>query len=198
MLKVAITGGIGSGKSLVCQVFKTLGIPIFYADDTSNQLVENNLELKASIIELFGKEAYINGNYNRKFIGNIVFSNPEKLQLLNDLIHPLAIQAAKQWFEEQHAPYAIKEAAILFESNAQQDIDIVIGITAPEAVRIERVMQRTGYNKEEVIKRIALHMPDEEKMAKCDYVIQNDNKTAILPQLLRIHEALMIKSNTTQ
>ena len=198
MLKVAITGGIGSGKSLVCQVFKTLGIPIFNADDTSNQLVENNLELKSSIIELFGKEAYINGNYNRKFIGNIVFSNPEKLQLLNDLIHPLAIQAAKQWFEEQHAPYAIKEAAILFESNAQQDIDIVIGITAPEAVRIERVMQRTGYNKEEVIKRIALQMPDEEKMAKCDYVIQNDNKTAILPQLLRIHEALMIKSNTTQ
>jgi len=198
MLKVAITGGIGSGKSLVCQVFKTLGIPIFNADDTSNQLVENNLELKASIIELFGKEAYINGNYNRKFIGNIVFSNPEKLQLLNDLIHPLAIQAAKQWFQEQHAPYAIKEAAILFESNAQQDIDIVIGITAPEAVRIERVMQRTGYNKEEVIKRIALQMPDEEKMAKCDYVIQNDNKTAILPQLLRIHETLMIKSNTTQ
>lgn len=198
MLKVAITGGIGSGKSLVCQVFKTLGIPIFNADDTSNQLVENNLELKASIIELFGKEAYINGNYNRKFIGNIVFSNTEKLQLLNDLIHPLAIQAAKQWFEEQHAPYAIKEAAILFESNAQQDIDIVIGITAPEAVRIERVMQRTGYNKEEVIKRIALQMPEEEKMAKCDYVIQNDNKTAILPQLLRIHEALMIKSNTTQ
>jgi dephospho-CoA kinase len=198
MLKVAITGGIGSGKSLVCQVFKTLGIPIFNADDTSNQLVENNLELKASIIELFGKEAYINGNYNRKFIGNIVFSNPEKLQLLNDLIHPLAIQAAKQWFEEQHAPYAIKEAAILFESNAQQDIDIVIGITAPEAVRIERVMQRTGYNKEEVIKRIALQMPEEEKMAKCHYVIQNDNNTAILPQLLRIHEALMIKSNTTQ
>jgi dephospho-CoA kinase len=198
MLKVAITGGIGSGKSLVCQVFKTLGIPIFNADDTSNQLVENNLELKASIIELFGKEAYINGNYNRKFIGNIVFSNPEKLQLLNDLIHPLAIQEAKQWFEEQHAPYAIKEAAILFESNAQQDIDIVIGITAPEAVRIERVMQRTGYNKEEVIKRIALQMPEEEKMAKCHYVIQNDNNTAILPQLLRIHEALMIKSNTTQ
>jgi dephospho-CoA kinase len=198
MLKVAITGGIGSGKSLVCQVFKTLGIPIFNADVVSNQLVETDKELKDAIIKLFGTESYLNGNYNRKFIGNIVFSNPEKLQLLNDLIHPLAIQAAKQWFEEQHAPYAIKEAAILFESNAQQDIDIVIGITAPEAVRIERVMQRTGYNKEEVIKRIALQMPDEEKMAKCDYVIQNDNKTAILPQLLRIHEALMIKSNTTQ
>jgi dephospho-CoA kinase len=198
MLKVAITGGIGSGKSLVCQVFKTLGIPIFNADVVSNQLVETDKELKDAIIKLFGTESYLNGNYNRKFIGNIVFSNPEKLQLLNDLIHPLAIQAAKQWFEEQHAPYAIKEAAILFESNAQQDIDIVIGITAPEAVRIERVMQRTGYNKEEVIKRIALQMPEEEKMAKCDYVIQNDNKTAILPQLLRIHEALMIKSNTTQ
>jgi dephospho-CoA kinase len=127
-----------------------------------------------------------------------VFNNPEKLQLLNDLIHPLAKQAAKQWFEEQHAPYAIKEAAILFESNAQQDIDIVIGVTAPETLRIERVMQRTGYSIDEVIKRIQLQMPNEEKMAKCDYVIQNDNKTALLPQLLRIHEALLNKSNTIQ
>ena len=198
MLKVAITGGIGSGKSLVCQVFKTLGIPIFNADAVSNQLVENNKELKEAIIKLFGTEAYLNNNYNRKYIGNIVFNNPEKLQLLNDLIHPLAIQAAKQWFEEQHAPYAIKEAAILFESNAQQDIDIVIGVTAPETLRIERVMQRTGYSIDEVIKRIQLQMPNEEKMAKCDYVIKNDNKTALLPQLLRIHEALLNKSNTIQ
>jgi dephospho-CoA kinase len=198
MLKVAITGGIGSGKSLVCQVFKTLGIPIFNADAVSNQLVENNKELKEAIIKLFGTESYLNNNYNRKYIGNIVFNNPEKLQLLNDLIHPLAKQAAKQWFEEQHAPYAIKEAAILFESNAQQDIDIVIGVTAPETLRIERVMQRTGYSIDEVIKRIQLQMPNEEKMAKCDYVIQNDNKTALLPQLLRIHEALLNKSNTIQ
>lgn len=198
MLKVAITGGIGSGKSLVCQVFKTLGIPIFNADVVSKQLVENNKELKASIIEIFGEKAYLNGNYNRKFIGSMVFSNPEKLHLLNDLIHPHTKRAAKLWFEAQHAPYAIKEAAILFESNAHHDIDIVIGITAPENVRIERVMQRTGYNKEEVVKRIALQMPEEEKMAKCDYVIQNDNKIAILPQLLRIHEALIIKSNTTR
>lgn len=198
MLKVAITGGIGSGKSLVCQVFKTLGIPIFNADAVSNQLVENNKELKKAIIKLFGAEAYVNNEYNRKYIGQIVFNNPDKLQLLNDLIHPLAIQAAKQWFEKQQAPYAIKEAAILFESNAQQDIDIVIGVTAPEPLRIERVMQRTGYSKDEVIKRIQLQMPEVEKMAKCDYVIQNDNNTAIIPQLLRIHEALLIKSNTIQ
>ena len=197
MLKVAITGGIGSGKSLVCQVFKTLGIPIFDADAVSNQLVEHDATLKNSIIELFGKEAYKNNIYNRKYIASIVFSQAEMLQALNALIHPKAIEAAKQWFEKQQSPYAIKEAAILFESNSEKDIDIIIGVTAPEQIRIERVMQRTGYSKEEVIKRMQQQMPDEEKMAKCNYVIQNNNTDAILPQILQIHQQLINKSTTT-
>jgi dephospho-CoA kinase len=197
MLKVAITGGIGSGKSLVCQVFKTLGIPIFDADAVSNQLVEHDAALKTAIIELFGKEAYKNNIYNRKYIASIVFSQAEMLQALNALIHPKAIEAAKQWFEKQQSPYAIKEAAILFESNSEKDIDIIIGVTAPEQIRIERVMQRTGYSKEEVIKRMQQQMPDEEKMAKCNYVIQNNNTDAILPQILQIHQQLINKSTTT-
>ena len=197
MLKVAITGGIGSGKSLVCQVFKTLGIPIFDADAVSNQLVEHDAILKNAIIELFGKEAYKNNIYNRKYIASIVFSQAEMLQALNALIHPKAIEAAKQWFEKQQSPYAIKEAAILFESNSEKDIDIIIGVTAPEQIRIERVMQRTGYSKEEVIKRMQQQMPDEEKMAKCNYVIQNNNTDAILPQILQIHQQLINKSTTT-
>jgi len=197
MLKVAITGGIGSGKSLVCQVFKTLGIPIFDADAVSNQLVEHDAALKTAIIELFGKEAYKNNIYNRKYIASIVFSQAEMLKALNALIHPKAIEAAKQWFEKQQSPYAIKEAAILFESNAEKDIDIIIGVTAPEQIRIERVMQRTGYSKEEVIKRMQQQMPDEEKMAKCNYVIQNNNTDAILPQILQIHQQLINKSTTT-
>jgi dephospho-CoA kinase len=197
MLKVAITGGIGSGKSLVCQVFKTLGIPIFDADAVSNQLVEHDAALKTAIIELFGKEAYKNNIYNRKYIASIVFSQAEMLQALNALVHPKAIEAAKQWFEKQQSPYAIKEAAILFESNSEKDIDIIIGVTAPEQVRIERVMQRTGYSKEEVIKRMQQQMPDEEKMAKCNYVIQNNDTDAILPQILQIHQQLINKSVTT-
>jgi len=197
MLKVAITGGIGSGKSLVCQVFKTLGIPIFDADAVSNQLVEHDAALKTAIIELFGKEAYKNNIYNRKYIASIVFSQAEMLQALNALVHPKAIEAAKQWFEKQQTPYAIKEAAILFESNSEKDIDIIIGVTAPEKVRIERVMQRTGYSKEEVIKRMQQQMPDEEKMAKCNYVIQNNDTDAILPQILQIHQQLINKSVTT-
>jgi len=197
MLKVAITGGIGSGKSLVCQVFKTLGIPIFDADAVSNQLVEHDAALKTAIIELFGKEAYKNNIYNRKYIASIVFSQAEMLQALNALVHPKAIEAAKQWFEKQQTPYAIKEAAILFESNSEKDIDIIIGVTAPEKVRIERVMQRTGYSKEEVIKRMQQQMPDEEKMAKCNYVIQNNDTDAILPQILQIHKQLINKSVTT-
>jgi dephospho-CoA kinase len=191
MLKVAITGGIGSGKSLVCQVFKTLGIPIFDADAVSNQLVEHDAALKTAIIELFGKEAYKNNIYNRKYIASIVFSQAEMLQALNALIHPKAIEAAKQWFEKQQSPYAIKEAAILFESNAEKDIDIIIGVTAPEQVRIERVMQRTGYSKEEVIKRMQQQMPEDEKMKKCNYIIHNDNVTALIPQVLQIHEKLL-------
>jgi dephospho-CoA kinase len=197
MLKVAITGGIGSGKSLVCQVFKTLGIPIFDADAVSNQLVEHDAALKTAIIELFGKEAYKNNIYNRKYIASIVFSQAEMLQALNALIHPKAIEAAKQWFEKQQSPYAIKEAAILFESNAEKDIDIIIGVTAPEQIRVKRVMQRTGYSKEEVIKRMQQQMPDEEKMAKCNYVIQNNDTDAILPQILQIHQKLINKSVTT-
>jgi dephospho-CoA kinase len=197
MLKVAITGGIGSGKSLVCQVFKTLGIPIFDADAVSNHLVEHDATLKTAITELFGKEAYKNNIYNRKYIASIVFSQAEMLQALNALVHPKAIEAAKQWFEKQQTPYAIKEAAILFESNSEKDIDIIIGVTAPEKVRIERVMQRTGYSKEEVIKRMQQQMPDEEKMAKCNYVIQNNDTDAILPQILQIHQQLINKSVTT-
>jgi dephospho-CoA kinase len=196
MLKVAITGGIGSGKSLVCQVFKTLGIPIFDADAVSNQLVEHDATLKNAIIELFGKEAYKNNIYNRKYIASIVFSQAEMLQALNALIHPKAIEAAKQWFEKQQSPYAIKEAAILFESNSEKDIDIIIGVTAPEQIRIERVIQRTGYSKEEVLKRMQQQMPDKEKMAKCNYVIQNNNTDAILPQILEIHQQLINKSIT--
>ena len=191
MLKVAITGGIGSGKSLVCQVFKTLGIPIFNADAVSNQLVEHDTGLKASIIKLFGKEAYINNNYNRKYIAHIVFNQAEKLKALNELIHPKAIEAAKQWFEKQQTPYAIKEAAILFESKAEQDIDIIIGVTAPEQIRIERVMQRIGCSKDEVIKRMQQQMPEDEKMKKCNYIIHNDNVTALIPQVLQIHEKLL-------
>mgnify|MGYP000994980399 FL=1 len=197
MLKVAITGGIGSGKSLVCQVFKTLGIPIFDADAVSNHLVEHDATLKTAITELFGKEAYKNNIYNRKYIASIVFSQAEMLQALNALVHPKAIEAAKQWFEKQQSPYAIKEAAILFESNSEKDIDIIIGVTAPEQIRIERVMQRTGYSKEEVIKRMQQQMPDEEKMAKCNYVIQNNDTDAILPQILQIHKQLINKSVTT-
>jgi len=197
MLKVAITGGIGSGKSLVCQVFKTLGIPIFDADAVSNHLVEHDATLKTAITELFGKEAYKNNIYNRKYIASIVFSQAEMLQALNALVHPKAIEAAKQWFEKQQTLYAIKEAAILFESNSEKDIDIIIGVTAPEKVRIERVMQRTGYSKEEVIKRMQQQMPDEEKMAKCNYVIQNNDTDAILPQILQIHKQLINKSVTT-
>jgi dephospho-CoA kinase len=191
MLKVAITGGIGSGKSLVCQVFKTLGIPIFNADAVSNQLVEHDTGVKASIIKLFGKEAYINNNYNRKYIAHIVFNQAEKLKALNELIHPMAIEAAKQWFEKQQTPYAIKEAAILFESKAEQDIDIIIGVTAPEQIRIERVMQRIGCSKDEVIKRMQQQMPEDEKMKKCNYIIHNDNVTALIPQVLQIHGKLL-------
>ena len=191
MLKVAITGGIGSGKSLVCQVFKTLGIPIFDADAVSNQLVEHDATLKTAITELFGKEAYKNNIYNRKYIAHIVFNQAEKLKALNELIHPKAIEAAKQWFEKQQTPYAIKEAAILFESKAEQDIDIIIGVTAPEKIRIERVMQRIGCSKDEVIKRMQQQMPEDEKMKKCNYIIHNDNVTALIPQVLQIHEKLL-------
>ncbi|XZF14791.1 dephospho-CoA kinase [Chitinophagaceae bacterium MMS25-I14] len=194
MLKVGITGGIGSGKSTVCQVFQTLGIPIFNADRAARWLMENDPQLIAGITALFGPEAYTDHKLNRPFISQSVFNDSAKLKALNALTHPATIEYGRRWMQEQTTPYAIKEAAIFFESGSNKEIDVMIGVYAPQEVRIARAMQRDHITREQVLDRIAHQMNEEEKMKLCDYVITNDGQTAVIPQVLAIHEKLLQRS----
>ena len=193
MLKVGVTGGIGAGKSVVCQVFKTLGIPVFNADETAKQLIENDSNIVAQVKALFGDDIYTNGVLDRTQVASVVFKQPELLQQLNAIIHPATIAAGEKWIAAQTADYIIKEAAIFFESGTYKQMDLMIGVTAPEELRIERALQRNGMTREKVQERIAQQMDDAEKMKRCDYVIINDGKEAIIPQVMNIHQQLLNK-----
>jgi len=190
MLKVGVTGGIGSGKSVVCQVFQTLGIPVFNADNAARYLMENDAELANSIRKLLGDDVYTNGKLSRAKVSAIVFSDREKLVQLNALVHPVTIRYSRDWFNGQYAPYVIKEAAILFESGSYKDLDATIGVSAPLELRIQRSMQRSHLSREEVLGIMGRQMDNDEKMKRCDYVIINDDVAAVLPQVLELHETL--------
>ena len=192
MLKVGITGGIGSGKSIVCQVFEMLGIPIFNADAAAKFLMETDNSLIANLKMAFGESIYDKkGKLDRAALSAKVFNDAAQLNLLNALVHPATILYAAKWMEQQTSPYALKEAALLFESNSYQDLDFIIGVTAPQEIRIQRAMLRDGVAASKILERIAMQMNEEEKMQRCDFVIQNDNKKAILPQVFAIHEKLL-------
>ncbi len=194
MLKVGITGGIGSGKSMVCEVFKSLGIPVFNADNTARFLMENDEQLAANIRRMFGNEVYVNGKLDRNKISSIVFLEPAKLSALNTLVHPATIKYANRWMSNQDAPYVIKEAAIFFEAGSNKEMNVMIGVSAPREMRIQRAMQRGNLSREKVLTIMSRQMNEEEKMSKCDFVIINDNSMPILPQVQKLHEMLLAKS----
>lgn len=187
MLKVGITGGIGSGKSTVAKIFSSLGIPVYDADRAAKRLVLTDLDMRKKIIENFGSESYINGQYNRRYISQIVFNNKQKLDLLDQIIHPATIRDANRWFLTQNAPYALKEAALIFESNSQKHLDYVIGVYAPEEIRIQRTIEREGISADEVKARINKQMDENEKMNLCDYVIDNSGSVSVITQALEVH-----------
>lgn len=195
MLKVGLTGGIGSGKSTVAKIFEVLGIPVYYADAATKKIMNTDRRLKAELIKHFGEQAYTNNELNRAYIASIVFADPEKLALLNSLTHPATIRDANHWMEKQSAPYVIKEAALLFESGADQHLDHIIGVSSPEELRIRRVMERDKAPREEVLGRLRRQMPEEEKISRCDSVILNDESELLIPQVLRLHEKLLKMEN---
>jgi dephospho-CoA kinase len=186
MLKIGLTGGIGSGKTTVAKVFETLGIPVYYADDAARRLLNTNEELKEKMIHHFGDGVYIKGELNRKYLADIVFNNKEKLDLLNSLTHPITIQDAEEWMNRQTAPYAIKEAALLFESGAAEKLDYIIGVYAPQHIRVKRVMDRDHLSTEEVVKRISRQIDEEMKMKLCNFVITNNGQQLVLPQVMEL------------
>lgn len=190
MLKIGITGGMGSGKSTVAHMFSLLGIPVYNADSEAKKLMENDSELKEAITGLFGKEAYLEYKLNRALIAAEVFNHPEKLQALNALVHPAVIAHGAKWMQEQQAPYTLKEAALLFESGSHKNLDFVIGVYCPQDIRVQRILQRDGMQREDVLARMKNQMNEEEKMKQCDAVITNDDRLAVIPQVLQLHQTL--------
>ncbi|MCY7408724.1 MAG: dephospho-CoA kinase [Chitinophagales bacterium] len=194
MLKIGITGGIGSGKSTVCKIFETLGIPVFYADEESKKILSTDVEVISEVKRIFGNEVFSNNIPDRKKISETVFNQPEKLKQLNSILHPAVIAKSETWFHSQkEKPYSIKEAALIYEIGAQAFLDKVIVVTAPEKIRIERIIKRDGITADEVQARLQNQMPEREKIAKADFIIVNDNEQLLIPQVLQIHEALTNK-----
>lgn len=196
MLKVGITGGIGSGKSTVCRIFAVLGVPVYDADSRAKWLQTHDESLKNQIIHHFGKAAYAaDGSLNRSYMAAQVFNQPEKLQLLNSLVHPRVAEDSAQWLARQQAaskPYAIKEAALMIEAGSYKQLDVLIVVTAPEEVRIARVLQRDPQRSpEEVAAIISKQMPESEKVKIADYVIVNDGSHMLIPQIIRLHQELL-------
>ena len=190
MLRIGLTGGIGSGKTTVARIFSSLGIPIFNADESAKRLMSENENLRSAIIEKFGIDSYIGKDLNRAHLAKLVFADPEKLHWLNTLIHPLTIADAKKWMDTQQSSYVIKEAALLFESGAAAGLDFVIGVTAPETLRIDRILQRDKTDLAQAKKRMDQQLEESLKVKLCDFVIKNDETTPLLPQVLKIDEEL--------
>ena len=191
MLRIGLTGGIGSGKSTVARIFSVLGIPVYDSDTASKRLMAEDEMLKDKIIQSFGKESYINGRLNRKYLSEQVFSDPEKTDLLNSIVHPATIKDAEGWMKKQNSPYLIKEAALIFESGSNRFLDKVIGVSSPLSLRMERTIKRSNITAEQVKARINLQMDEEEKMALCDYIIVNDEQQMLIPQVLLLHEKFL-------
>ncbi|PSK91946.1 dephospho-CoA kinase [Taibaiella chishuiensis] len=187
MLKVGITGGIGSGKSLVARMFEVLGIPVLHADDTAKYLMQHDTDLMASISRMFGNEVYQNGRLNRPFLASVVFSDKEKLAGLNSLVHPAVLRYGKEWAARQSSPYTLKEAAIFFESGSYKEMDKMIGVYAPYELRLQRAMQRDQASGDTIKQRMAQQMDEEEKMKRCDYIIRNDGSMSVINQVLDLH-----------
>ena len=194
MLKIGLTGGIGSGKTMVARIFELLGIPVYYADTAAKSIMNEDESLKALITRHFGEAAYTDGVLNRSYISSIVFEDKEKLALINSLVHPATIRGAEKWMQQQQAAYAIKEAALIFESGSQEGLDLVIGIYAPRHLRIHRTIQRDTISRDEVLKRMSNQINEELKMKLCDFVIYNDEQRLLIPQVIELHEQLLLSS----
>lgn len=194
MLKIGITGGIGSGKTTVCKVFETMGIPVFYADTVAKQIMITDELLIAGVKDAFGEKSYTTGGMlNNSYIAGIVFNDKDELAKLNALIHPAVFRAFDKWVEKVPAtvPYVLKEAALLFESGSYKMCDRNMLVLAPEELRLQRVMGRDGLSVEQVRARMDKQLPDEEKIKLADHLVHNNEADSLIIQVVRLHELFL-------
>ena len=191
MLKVGLTGGIGSGKTTVCNVFRHLGIPVYHADIHAKILSDEDDDIKKALSGLVGEDIYTESGLDRKKLSQMIFVNRSLLQKVNEIIHPKVMDHFSKWiYEHQETNYIIHEAAILFESGMNPLFDKIITVSAPEDIRISRIMKREGVTENDVKNIIKNQWPESRKRDISDYIIINDQKQMILPQILRIHDEL--------
>lgn len=205
---IGLTGGIGSGKSMVAKVFANMGVPVFDADATAKQIMNTNEEVKEKLIAAFGADVYTLTNeidternvlgsatkqfvLNKAYLSKIVFSDTHQLAILNSIVHPVTIKAAMDWANAQTTPFVIKEAALFFESGSSHGVHKIIGVSAPKSLRIHRVMKRDQCSKEEVEKRMLNQIDESLKMKLCDWVIVNDDQQLLLPQIVALYEKIL-------
>lgn len=191
MLKIGLTGGIGTGKSIVAEVFKLLGIPVYVSDKEAKRLMIESDEIRTSLIDRFGIDVYTeNKTLNRKYLSGIIFNNPKALQDINAIVHPAVRNDFECWSEKQQSPYVIQESAILFDTGLYKNFDKIICVTADEELRIKRVMDRDGVDANAVKERMKSQLAESVKIEKSDFVIYN-NSDLILPQIIEIHKELL-------
>lgn len=193
MIKVGITGGIGSGKTTVCRVFELLGVPVFYADNVAKTIMQTDSQLKNEILNTFGQESYsIDGQLNRPYISSIVFKDQSQLNKLNALVHPAVFRAFDRWIAEQkEVPYILKEAALLFESESYKMCDLSILVISPESTRISRIKARDHISEEEIMLRMKRQFSDEQKMKLANHILVNDENRLLIPQILDLHQQFL-------
>jgi dephospho-CoA kinase len=192
MIKVAVTGGIGSGKSVICEVFEKIGIPVFNADRSAKEIMDSDNNIKEKLISYFGADIYDSDEklYREKF-ADIIFNDKATLKKVNEIVHPAVRMEFEVWAKKQNAPYVIEEAAIVFESGQEHLFDKIISVFAPMELRIERVMKRDNITRDKVLERMNNQRNDESRNEKSDFIIVNDDKEMILPQIININSKLI-------
>lgn len=194
MISVGVTGGIGSGKTTVCRIFEQLAIPVYYADKEAKRLMSHDRDLKSEIKALLSNKAYHkNGRLNRKYVASVVFSDKDKLDKLNKLVHPAVRKDAKAWSQKQNSKYTLQEAALFVENGSYKQLDYLIVVTAPVEMRIKRVVKRDNSNFDEVKRRIDNQLPEIEKKKVADFIIDNSGDVSLINQVWKIHRELIDK-----
>jgi dephospho-CoA kinase len=191
MIRIGVTGGIGSGKSLVCRVFSLLGVPVYTADEAAKNLMEHDPQITKDLTGVFGSSIYEGEKLNRSKLAGLIFENPELLSEVNRIVHPRVAHDFNEWCTSfTSAPFVIQESALLFESNTFKHFDYIVLVTAPEEIRIKRVLGRPEMTREKILRIMRNQLPEEEKIVRSHFIINNDETTLILPLLLSIYEKI--------
>ncbi len=195
MIKVGLTGGIGSGKTFLSEIFIHLGVPVYFSDQRTKLLYQTNSTLKAALIQSYGNQIYLpSSKINKDFLRQIIFNNPKERERINQLVHPFVMADFNHWCMQQiHAPYILKESALLFETGLFRQLDKTILVVAPEQIKIKRLIEREKQSPAEIRKTMTTQMSDDEKEKFANFVIINDEKRLLLPQILAIHQQLTNK-----